>query len=73
MADDGIVDEVEAAIRQAAAGQTVTRIRLLVGKEVSVPKAEIALALHKSFPRASVEMGVGKEGDAVMVRDIEVE
>lgn len=73
MADDGIIGGVEAAVRQAAGGQAVTRIRLLVGKEVSVPKAQIALALHKSFPRASVEMGEGKEGDAVMVRDIEVE
>ena len=68
-----LVDEVEAAIRQAAGGQTVTRIRLRVGRQVSVPRAEIAVVLHRSFPKASIDMEDGKESDAVVVRDIEVE
>jgi len=72
MEKGSLVDEVKAAILQAAGGQTVTRIRLRVGRQVSVPRTEIAMSLHRSFPHASIDMEDGKESDAVVVRDIEV-
>lgn len=68
-----IIDEIEAAIRQAAGKSTVTMIRLAIGKGLSVSKVEIAKELHKKFPSASVELEEGKETESVVVRDIEVE
>ena len=72
MGETSLVDEVEQTIRQAAGGQAVTRIRLAVGREVSVSKMELAKELHKRFPQASVELSSAKEADAVLVRDIDV-
>ena len=73
MGADSVVDEVEAAIRQAASGQTVVMIRLAIGKEVSVAKAQIAGELHRRFPEASVEITESALTDSVVVKDIEVE
>lgn len=74
--DDGgceIADEIETAIRHAAGKQRVVRIRLKVGRRLSVSKAVLAGILHRRFPHASVEMAEGKDADTVVVRDIEVE
>ena len=68
-----MIDEVEAIIKEAAAGQTVTLIRIEVGMDISVSKVEIAKALHKRFPQASVEMKESKATDSIVVKDIEVE
>ena len=76
MGKDGglaVVDEVEATIRQAAGKQTITRIRLAVGKEVSVPLTKIASELHRRFPQASVEITESRITDSVVVKDIEVD
>ena len=73
MAEPDLIDEVEQTIRQAAGKQAVTRIRVAVGKEVTVSKVEIAKELHKRFPQASVELLETKESDSIVVRDIEVE
>ncbi len=73
MGEQNLIDEVEAAIRQACAGQAVTKIRVAVGKEVTVSKVEIASELHRRFPQASVELMETKESDSIVVRDIEVE
>jgi hypothetical protein len=68
----GLVEEVAATIKEAAAGQRVVVIRLEVGREVTIPKVEIASQMHRLFPGASVEISDGKEGDSVTVKDIEV-
>lgn len=73
MAEESLIDAVEAAIRQAASGQTVIQIRLSVGKEVSISKVNIAKEMHRRFPSASVELTESKESDSIVVRDIEVE
>jgi len=69
----GILDEIEATVKQAAGKEKVILIRIAVGKEVSVSKVEIARELHRRFPDASVEISDGKESDSVTVKDIEVE
>lgn len=71
--EDTIVDEIEATIRQAAGKHLVTRIRLAIGKGVSVSKVEIAKEIHIRFPSASVELVESKEVESVVVKDIEVE
>lgn len=71
---DSILDEIEAAIRSAAAGQKVVLIRLEVGRDVTVSRIEIAKEMHRKFPDASVELGDAKaKSDSVVVKDIEVE
>jgi hypothetical protein len=69
----GMVDEVEAAIKEAAAGQKVVQIRLAVGKEVTVSRVELAAELHKRFPEASITLLESKITDSIVVKDIEVE
>jgi len=73
MAEESLVDDVEATIRQAAGKQAVVKIRVAIGKEVTVSKVEIAKELHKRFPQASIELDVAKETDSIVVKDIEVE
>ena len=73
MDDGGLIDEVEDTIRQACAGQAVAKIRVAVGREVTVSKVEIAKELHRRFPQASIELLETKESDSIVVRDIEVE
>ena len=70
----GIIDEIEATVRQAAGKQKVVLIRLSVGKEVSISRVQIAKALNRRFPDASLEIldGRGNE-DSIVVKDIEVE
>jgi hypothetical protein len=75
-ADDGgleVVDEVEATIRQAAGKKTVTKIRIAIGKEVSVSSVKIASELHRRFNGASVTLEKSAITDSVVVKDIEVE
>ena len=70
---ESLVDEVEQTILQAAGKQAVTRIRLAIGKEVTVSKVEIAKELHRRFPDASIELMDSKAAtDSVVVKDIEV-
>lgn len=68
-----LVEEIEATIRGAAGGNRVLVVRLMVGKDVSVPKLEIAKLLHERFPGSSIEIKDGDASDAVVVKDIEVE
>ncbi len=70
---ESMIDEVEATVKEAAAGKTVVMIRLAIGKEISVSKVEIARELHKRFPEASVEMKESALTDSITVKDIEVE
>ncbi len=71
--NSALVDEIESAIRGAAGQSRVLVIRLMVGKLVTVPKVDIAAQLHEKFPDSSIEMKDGKQPDAVVVKDIEVE
>ncbi len=73
MTQSEVADGIESAIKQAAGSQTVVKIHLAVGKEVSISKVEIAKEMHARFPSASVELEDGKQPDAVVVKDIEVE
>jgi hypothetical protein len=73
MAGSEVADEIESAIKQAAGSQTVVKIHLAVGKGVSVSKVELAKEMHARFPSASVELEEGRQSDAVVVKDIEVE
>lgn len=73
MAEESLVDDVENAIRQAAGKQSVIKIRIAIGKEVTVSRVEIAKELHKRFPQASIELDAARETDSVVVKDIEVE
>lgn len=68
-----MVDEVEATIKEAAAGQKVVQIRLAIGAEVSVSRVELAAELHKRFPDASITLLESKITDSIVVKDIEVE
>jgi hypothetical protein len=71
--EKGIVDEISDTIRGAAGDAKVTVIRLGVGKDVTVSRVKIASELQRRFPGASVEITDGKQGDSVVVKDIEVE
>jgi len=73
MVEESLADDVEATIRQAAGKQSVIKIRVAIGKEVTVSKVEIAKELHKRFPQASIELEEAKETDSIVVKDIEVE
>ena len=68
-----VIDEVESAIKEAAGNQAVVKIRLAIGKEVTVPKVRIASELHKRFPKASITLQESAITDSVVVKDIEVE
>ncbi|MCX8195123.1 MAG: hypothetical protein N3G22_03405 [Candidatus Micrarchaeota archaeon] len=71
-----LVDEIEAIIRQAASGQKVVVIRLVVGKKVSVSKVSLARELRLRFPSSSLEIKENKDrknADSVIVKNIEVE
>jgi hypothetical protein len=71
--NSALVDEIEATVKGAAGESRVLIIRLMVGKSVTVPKVDIASQLHAKFPGASVEIKDGKQSDAVVVKDIEIE
>ena len=69
-----VIDEIEAAIRQAAGKAKVVLIRIEVGKEVSVSKVQLAKEISRRFPDASLELTDSKGAvDSVVVKDIEVE
>ena len=72
MAEQGVIDEMVATVKQAAAGQKVVVIRIEVGRSFSVPKVEIAKGLHEKFPGASIDIQ-DSDDDSVTVKDIEVE
>ncbi len=72
-AENGLADEIEATVRQAADGATVISIRLAVGKRIATPVAALAAELHKRFPSASIELKESAITDSVVVKDIEVE
>ena len=42
-----IIDEISAAIRQAAGKEKVVLIRIAIGSEVTVSKVEMARELHR--------------------------
>ena len=68
-----IIDEISAAIRQAAGKEKVVLIRIAIGSEVTVSKVEMARELHRRFPDASIELMDSKAAtDSVVVKDIEV-
>ena len=69
----GLIGEVESVILQAAGKGTVTKIRIAVGKKVTVPKTKIASALHKRFPSSSIEILETEISDSIVVKDIEIE
>ncbi len=71
--NSALVEEIEATIKGASGGSRVIVIRLMVGKDVTVPRLEIAGQLHKRFPGSSIEIKDGSASDAVVVKDIEVE
>lgn len=71
--NSALVEEIEATVRGASGGSRVLVIRLMVGKDVTVPKLDIAGQLHRKFPGASIEIKDGSATDAVVVKDIEVE
>ena len=73
MPDSNVVDEVSFAVSQAAGNKKVLKIRLEVGKKVTVSKAAIASELHKRFKQASIEIDDCSKSDSVVVKDIEVE
>lgn len=72
--ENGIVDEIEATVKQAAAGAKVVLIRIAVGKAVTISRVQIAKGLSRKFPHASLEIMDGKgSDDSIVVKDIEVE
>lgn len=67
-----IADEIEETVRHAAGKQRITRIRLEIGRKLSVSKVKLAGILHKRFPDASIDMKESRNADSVVVKDIEV-
>ena len=72
--EEGVIDEIESTVKQAAAGAKVVLIRISVGKAVTISRVRIAKELNRRFPDASLEIIEEKSNDdSIVVKDIEVE
>lgn len=67
-----VADEIETTIRHAAGKLRITKIRLEIGRSLSVSKVKLAGILHRRFPDASIDMKESAKEDSVVVKDIEV-
>lgn len=71
--ENALIPIIINTINQAASGQKVLMIVILVGKNLSVSKEEIAHFLSEEFPYATVKLKNGGKEGTVTVKEIEVE